>query len=66
MALPVARLRVCEPGSLFGQRAERLDEDAPALDGERDLAGSGAEQGSLRLDEVAEVQQLQERVLLLG
>ena len=56
LAVPVARLDVGEPVVLVGRRPQRLREQLPRVDAQRQLAAAGAERRALDADQVAEVE----------
>ena len=60
VALPVARLDVLQAMPFFGWGVERLAQDREVADTERNLAGAGAEEPSSRLEEIAQIVELEE------
>ena len=56
LALAVAGLDVLEAVVLLRRRAQRLGQQRPVLDLERQLAAAGAEDGAVDADQVAEVE----------
>ena len=56
VTLPIAGLHVLEAVPLLGQRPQRLREEAPRLDVDRELAGARAEHLARDADEVAQVE----------
>ena len=66
IALAVADLDVLQPVPLLGQRHEALGEELERRRPDRQLVGLGAEQVPLDADEVAEVEQLEDREVALA
>ena len=66
IALAVARLDVGQPVPLLGQRQEALGQELERRGPDRQLVRLGAEDATLDADEVAEVEQLEDREIALG
>ena len=66
VALPVADLDVAQPVPLLRQRQEALGQELELRDVDRQLVGPRPEQVALDADEVAEVEQLEDREVALA
>ena len=66
VALAVAGLDVLQAVPFLGQRDEALGEELEARRPDRQLVGLGAEQVPFDADEVAEIEQLEEREVALA
>ena len=66
VTLAVANLGVLQPVPLGGRRAQRLGQDGEALDLDANLASLGSEQSAPHSDEIAEVEVLENVILLLA
>ena len=64
MTLADDDLGVCEAVPLLGQGEEGLYEDGELFDADRQFAGLGSEQFARNAEEVADIEQLDELVLL--
>ena len=66
LAVAEARLHVGQPVVLLGRRAQRLGEQLPVVELQRQLAAAGAEDGALGAEQVAEVEVEQRAQRLLA